>query len=172
MKRSLRNCFIIIYNWNCSIAHRPRSSSRYTSADFRSLGIRLIIDAIKFRRFSFSSWSKCFVTSSMSPDRYAKSWENSNGAEPSLQSSNNAQLQFEWTNQWNYQLETVFSDWIWTYPAENISISGSKWVVLLCSFCCIPSIMDADSNELPPIKIFFPLFASDENDLTNLSGAT
>lgn len=32
--------------------------------------------------------------------------------------------------------------------------------------------MDADSSELPPIKIFFPLFASEENDLTNLSGAT
>lgn len=54
------------------------------------------------------------------------------------------------------------------YPAENISISGNKWAVFVCSFCCKPSIIDADNNELPPIRIFFVLFASDENDFTNL----
>lgn len=50
-----------------------------------------------------------------------------------------------------------------------MSISGKRLAVLFCPFACSPSMIDAESNELPPIsKPLFELFASAENDLTNL----
>lgn len=55
------------------------------------------------------------------------------------------------------------------HPAEKMSISGRRLAVLFCSFDCSPSIIDAESRELPPMsKPLFELFASAENDFTNL----
>lgn len=72
-----------------------------------------------------------------------------------------------------FRLNSIFAffDCYSTYPAEKISISGRRLAVLVCSFDCSPSIIDAESSELPPMsKPLFELFASAENDLTNLKG--
>lgn len=50
-----------------------------------------------------------------------------------------------------------------------MSISGNKLAVLFCSVDCKPSIMDAESSELPPISMpLLALFVSFESDFTNL----
>lgn len=108
----------------------------------------------------------------MSPDRYASNCENSNGAVPSLHNSKRAHLLIQNKLKEKKHCENHFSferNNCFTHPAEKISISGKRLAVLFCSFVCSPSIIDAESNELPPMsKPLFELLASVENDFTNL----